>query len=222
LWPFIKIGDLQLYVTESMLATWVVMAALAVFAVVVRVRLRKFQTVPKGFQTFVEMMIDGIEGMIRSMLGPGFERYGGVFFSMFAFILISNYTALAGLRPPTADLATTVALALTTFLMIHILGIRHGKRKYFREYLQPMPLFLPLNILGEITKPISLSFRLFGNIFAGVIIFGLVYEMFPLAMKFVIPGFLHAFFDFFVGALQAYVFTILSMAFIQQMAVFEE
>jgi len=93
---------------------------------------------------------------------------------------------------------------------------------YLKDYFKPNPLFFPLNLLGEVTKPLSLAFRLFGNLFAGVVITGLIYSMWPTGAKFVIPGFVHAYFDFFVGALQAYVFTVLSMAFIQQKAVFDE
>jgi F-type H+-transporting ATPase subunit a len=217
-----EINGHPVYLTQTLLSTWIVMAILAVIAVIVRVRSGKFKDTPAGFQNVIESAVEAIDKMLESNLGKGFEQYGGFFLALFAFILVSNYTALLGLRPPTADLATTAALALTTFLVIHILGVKRSKKKYFKEYVSPNPVFLPIHLIGEIAKPISLCFRLFGNILGGVIIFGLVYELFPPGAKFGIPGVFHAYFDFFVGALQAYVFTILSMAFIQQKAVIED
>jgi F-type H+-transporting ATPase subunit a len=97
---------------------------------------------------------------------------------------------------------------------MHFLGIARHKGRYFKEYFEPVWPFLPMHLMEEMTKPISLSFRLFGNILGGVIIFELLYELFPLPLRFVIPSFLHAYFDLFVGALQAYIFTVLSMTFI--------
>jgi F-type H+-transporting ATPase subunit a len=75
-----------------------------------------------------------------------------------------------------------------------------------------------MHLMEEMTKPISLSFRLFGNILGGVIIFELIYELFPFPLRVAAPSFLHAYFDLFVGALQAYIFTVLSMTFIGQKA----
>jgi F-type H+-transporting ATPase subunit a len=157
-----------------------------------------------------------MDNMVKSALGDGFGSLGGYFFSILAFILVSNYSAILGMRPPTSDVSTTLALALSSIGIMHFLGIsRHGRR-YFKEYFEPAWPFFPMHLMEEITKPISLSFRLFGNILGGVIIFELVYELFPLPLRFVIPSFLHAYFDFFVGALQAYIFTVLSMTFISQ------
>ena len=70
--------------------------------------------------------------------------------------------------------------------------------------------------MGELSKPVSLGFRLFGNMLGGLIIMGLVYEMLPFALRFVLPNILHAYFDIFAGALQAFIFTVLSMTFISQ------
>ncbi|MCC8097911.1 MAG: F0F1 ATP synthase subunit A, partial [Eubacterium sp.] len=133
---------------------------------------------------------------------------------VFAFILVSNLSGLIALRPPTADLATTAALALTTFVLIHFMGLITGKLGYFKGYLEPIPFLLPLNIISEIATPISLSFRLFGNILGGLIIMGLVYTL-PIYVRFFIPGFLHMYFDVFAGCLQTFIFVMLSMTFIK-------
>jgi F-type H+-transporting ATPase subunit a len=195
------------------------MGILIAFAVIVRIRLASFKNVPRGFQNVVEAMVDMMAGFAKSTMGEKLEGLGGYFFSIFAFIILSNYSGLFGLRPPTADLATTAALALSTFVLIHGMGIYMQKGRYFKDYLSPSPIFLVLNVVGEISKPVSLAFRLFGNVLGGVIIMGLIYQMLPLVLRFVLPDILHAYFDIFVGALQAFIFTVLSMTFITQKAV---
>lgn len=215
-------NGIKVYLTSTLLATWVVMAILIVFAVVVRIKMRKFTEVPSsGFQNLVEYMVEMMQSLTKTMMGPELMAFDSFFFGIFAFILISNYVGLIGLRPPTADLATTLALALTIFVLIHVMGIIKAKGAYFKSYIQPVAVFLPLNIMGEISKPISLGFRLFGNILGGVIVMGLIYDMLPVALNFVLPAVLHAYFDVFVGALQAFIFTVLSMTFIKQKVVIE-
>ena len=130
--------------------------------------------------------------------------------------MLDNYNGLFGLRQPTADLAVTGALAMMTFVLIHFRGIRMQKKGYIKEYFSPHPVFFPINLVGEISKPVSLAFRLFGNMLGGVIIMGLIYGMLPLALRIVLPDLLHAYFDVFAGSLQAFIFTILSMTFIAQ------
>lgn len=213
------LGDLfgyPVYLTQTLLSTWIVMGILILLAIVVRIKLKHFTDVPGKFQNAVESVVEIMRNFTESTMGKGLGFFSGYFFSIFAFILLSNYISMVGLRPPTADLATTAALALSTFAIIHGYGFIRGRGKYFKGFLEPTPIFLPLNIIGELAKPISLSFRLFGNMLGGVIILGLVYEMFPLALKFIVPSALHAYFDVFAGALQAFIFTVLSMTFISQ------
>jgi len=213
-----SIGDTTIYLTETLLATWVVMAILCVFTVVVRVRMRKFKGVPRGFQNVIETLVEMMRNLARETLGEELEQWGGYFFGAFGFILVSNYIGLLpfNLRPPTADLATTGALAMITFVMIHGLGIYMRRGKYFRSYIEPVAFFLPINLIGELAKPLSMAFRLFGNILSGVIIAGMLYNMLPIFLRFLVPDIAHVYFDVLVGALQTYVFTMLSMTFINQ------
>ena len=218
LWVLFEWNGEVYYVTQTLLATWIIMAVLIIFTVIVRLSIRSYKAVPRGFQNVMESIVDLMQGFARSTMGPELEKWAGYFFGVFIFIIVSNYSGLFGLRPPTADLATTGALALLTFVLIHCIGVRRMGRKYWKSYFQPIIFFLPLNIIGEISKPISLAFRLFGNILSGVIIVGLIYNMIPFALRFILPNIVHAYFDLFVGALQAYVFTVLSMTFIVQKA----
>lgn len=219
LWLLFMWDGESIYLTQTIVSTWFVMGVLILLAVIVRVSLKHWRSVPKGFQNVIEALVETMSNFTRSTMGEGFDWFGGYFFGVFAFILLSNYCGLLGLRPPTADLATTAALALSTFVLIHVTGIRRTGVGYFKSYFEPYPIFFPINLMGELSKPISLGFRLFGNILGGTIIMGMVYAMLPFALRFVLPGVLHAYFDVFVGALQSFIFTILSMTFIKLKAV---
>lgn len=218
LWLFFHWGDEPVYITQTLLSTWIVMGILILLALVVRLRLRKFKSVPRGFQNLIETAVEKMDSLARNTMGESLGGYGAYFFGVFAFVLLSNYCGLFGLRPPTSDLATALALSLSTFVVVHFTGIRMQKGEYFKRYFSPNPLLFPINLVSEISNPISLAFRLFGNLLGGVIIMGLVYQMLPLALRFILPDVLHAYFDVFVGALQAYIFTMLSMTFVFQKA----
>lgn len=211
-----EIGDTTFYLTQTLLATWVVMALLIVLAIIVRIKLPKFKSVPKGFQNFIEIIVETMDKFTVSTMGNDYRNFGGFFFGIFAFIICANYSSMLGLRPPTADVATTGALALTIFIVTHVTGIKRQKSAYFRNFVKPNIIFLPINLIGEVSNLMSLCFRLFGNMLGGVIIMGLIYNMLPLVLRFVLPAAFHAYFDVFAGALQAYIFTILSMTFIMQ------
>ena len=127
--------------------------------------------------------------------------------------------------PPTADLNTTLSLALMTFFLIHYNGIKsNGIGSYLKGYTEPMKLITPINIIGEIATPISLSFRLFGNLVGGMIIMSLIYSGLASVsqglgigvpiLQFGIPVVLHGYFDLFSGLLQTFIFAMLTMIFV--------
>lgn len=207
---------LHVTVTNTIIGTWIVMAILITLAIIVRIKLNSFKEVPTGFQNFIESIVEIMHKFCISAMGEKYSYFGAWFFTVFAFILLSNLAGLLNLRPPTADITTTAALGLSTFLIIHIFGILKSKGQYFKSYFEPLPFLFPLNIIGEFAIPVSLSFRLFGNILGGVIILGLVYELFPLYLRIGLPSVFHFYFDIFAGVLQSYIFCILSMSFIKQ------
>lgn len=219
-----EIKGKTIYLTDTLISTWVVMALLFIFALVARIKMRRFTQVPTTrFQSFMEILIEQIDNLGESMMGPELRGFNGFFFGIFAFILLSNYIGMVPLlRPPTADLATTLALALTTFVLIHALGAIRQKGRYLKSFFEPSPIFFPINLIGELSKPISLGFRLFGNTLGGLIIIGMLYNMLPTLLTFLLPDVLHLYFDVLVGALQAYIFTVLSMTFIKQKAVMDD
>ena len=213
---FFEIGEDTIYLTQTHISTWVVMGALIVTAIIIRLMLPHFVDIPGAFQNAVEAVVELLSNFTKSNLEEHDDDYGNIFFGVFLFVLVSNISGLFGLRPPTADLATTSALAFITFILMHASGIINLRSGYLKSYIKPNPIFLPINLIGEISKPLSLAFRLFGNMLGGFIIIGLVYNMLPFLLRFIFPDVLHAFFDVFTGALQAFIFTMLSMVFIKQ------
>jgi len=217
LWVF-KIGGVEVWITETIVNTWIIMLVLTIFALVVRMNLRKFRPVPSGFQNVVEAIIEAFDGFVQSSAGEKLMFLGNWYFMAFFFILTSNLSGLVGLRPPTSDWTVTFAFALVTFVLIQVVGVKFRKGAYVKSFFEPHPVFFPLNLIGELARPISLSFRLFGNILGGMILISLIYTLAPIYVRFAIPVALHAFFDVIAGVLQTYIFCVLSLSFIGAMA----
>lgn len=204
-----------MWITDTVISTWILMGLLITLAIVVRIRIRKFKDVPTGFQNVIEALVELFENYVRTTAGEKLMFLGNWFFTVFIFVLLSNLGGMIpGFRPPTADWSMTVALAIVTLVLIQVMGIKFRKGEYIRSFFRPMFLFLPINLIGEIARPISISFRLFGNMLAGLIMMSLIYSIVPIFAQFVIPAFLHAYFDLFSGILQTYIFVTLSLSFI--------
>lgn len=215
------IGDIP--VTETVTVTWLIIFMLFLFSVLATRNLKKEA---KGFQIVVETIVSGINNLTKQSMGEHNYKWAPYIGTLLFLIGISNLMGLLGFRPPTADLNTTMSLSITTFVFTQFFGLKaKGLGGYVKGYLQPMPFLLPLNIIGELANPISLGFRLFGNIIAGVIIMSLLYGalggltegLFGLAIPFMqsgAPAVLHIYFDLFAGLLQSFIFTMLSMVFI--------
>jgi F-type H+-transporting ATPase subunit a len=203
-------------ITETIQNTWIIMGVLILLSLFVRVSIKKFQNVPKGLQNFVEFMVESFTNFTKSTMGSHNLKFAAFYMSMFLFILFANLSGLVNLRPPTADIATTFALSLTTFLMIHSFGIlTKGLGNYVKDFFKPMFLLFPINVIGELAVPVSLAFRLFGNILGGSIIMALVYAIPFWPLKILgVPAVLHTYFDLFAGVIQAFIFVMLSMTFV--------
>jgi len=209
----VNIGPIELWITDTLIVMGGIMLILIAFAIVVRIKLRKFQEIPTGFQNFVEFCVETFEGFVETNAGAKLSWVGGWFFTVFAFLLLSNMSGIFSfIRPPTADWSVPLALALITVVLMQAVGIWYRGKDYLKGFLKPMFLFLPMNILSEISRPISLSFRLFGNVLGGMILVSLVYALAPMVLALFLPVILHAYFDIISGALQAFVFTVLSLA----------
>jgi len=206
---YFNVGPIE--INETIVSMWVVMAILILFSFI---STRKFSWLPAGRQNLLEMIVEGLTNFVVFIMGEkgiGFVPYVG---TIMGFLLLSNTAGVWSfnlLRPPTADVNTTLALGIMTFIAINFFSIKgKGILKYLRGFLDPFPLFLPMNIIGELAKPVSLGFRLFGNIFGGLVIMGLIYQAAPI----LVPVPMHVYFDLFAGVLQTLVFSLLTMVFI--------
>lgn len=210
-------------VTETVINTWVIMLILTVLAMIGG---SAFKKIPRGRQNVVEVIVDAINKLTIQTMGEDKKFFSGYMGTLFLFLLCANLLGLLGLRPPTADVNTTFALSILTFILIHFYGAkRKGTGTYLKGFLEPFPLLLPMNIISELATPISLSFRLFGNIVGGLIIMSLLYGgliglsgmvglgVFPIFQA-GIPVVFHLYFDVFAGVLQTFIFMMLSMVFI--------
>lgn len=212
-----EINGQAIYLTETVINTWVIIGIMVLVALIIRFSMRKFKDAPESkFQTAVEMFVETLNSLVTGTMGETSGKgFAGYFGPLITFIAVCNLSGLLGFRPPTADFATTLAFALITFFMIYGFGIKSKGLGYFKGWLEPVPFLLPLNIIGDLATPVSLSFRLFGNILGGTIIMGLVYAMFPKIVIFLgVPAVLHVYFDLFAGILQAFIFVMLSMTFV--------
>jgi len=205
------------------MSTWIIGLVLIVFAIIARIKIKKFTPVPTTkFQNIMELLVETFDNFVVSIMTKKYSYFGGWFFGLFIFIMFANISGIFGLRPPTADFAMTYPLALTTVILIQFMGIRYNMKKgeYLKEiFMRPIPIvFAPLNIIAEFARSISLSLRLFGNVVGGLILMGLVYGLFPWFMTLGIPAFLSLYFDLAIGLLHALLFVVLSMYFMMMKA----
>ena len=159
----------------------------------------------------IGLMLYNMVAGIMGEKGRGFRNW---ICAVAMFILFCNVSGLFGLRPPTADYGVTLPLGLITFALIQINGLRAKKIHHITSLFQPSPILFPINLIGEIAVPLSLSLRLFGNIMSGTILMGLLYGLLPAALKVGIPAVIHVYCDIFSGAIQTYVFCMLTMVYI--------
>ncbi|KAB3530892.1 F0F1 ATP synthase subunit A [Alkaliphilus serpentinus] len=210
-------------ITDTVVNTWIIMAILIGFSIIAT---RSFGKIPRGIQNATEALVDVLNKLTVQTMGEDKVFFAPYIGTLFLFLLLANLWGLIGFRQPTADINTTFGLAILTFVAIHGFGTkRKGVGGYLKGFLQPLPFMLPLNIIGELATPISLAFRLFGNMVGGFIIMALLYggltslsgalglSFFPV-LQAGIPVVFHLYFDLFSGVLQTFIFVMLSMVFI--------
>ena len=199
-----------LTLNATIVFTWVVMAILVLGSWLVT---RNLSVKPKlsRWQNALEIIVETINNQIRDASGREPTQFLPFIGTLFLFICLSNIlTIVPGYQPPTGSLSTTAALALCVFVAVPWFGIRdRGIIGYLKQYLQPTPFMLPFNIIGEISRIISLAIRLFGNIMSGSLLVAILLSLVPLFFPVVMQAF-----GIVVGVIQAYVFTILSMVYI--------
>jgi F-type H+-transporting ATPase subunit a len=196
---------------EVIVYTWIVIILLLLFGVLAS---RKKSRVPGPMQVLGELFIENLFGLTEETLDKEMAKtYGPLICALFMFLALSNWLGvIPHLEEPTKDLNTPLSLGLMGFFIAHTAGIRtRGIKAYLQGYAEPFFFMIPLNVIGELANVVSISFRLFGNIMGGSIIILVVSY---LTYSVLLPPFLNAFFGLFVGTIQAFVFTMLTVVYI--------
>ncbi len=197
--------------------TWLVMAILVVFGWVVA---RSLQAVPGPVQNFAEVVVEGFFSLLDQMIGRQGRQFLPLVGTAGLYILTSNLLAnIPGFQPPTANWNTTVALALTVFVSYNYFGIRkHGLVNYLKHFCGPIwwlaPLMFPIEFIGHLARPVSLSIRLFGNIFGEESVVTILLGLSWLVMPYLIWLGVMLPLSLFTAAVQTFVFIMLTMVYI--------
>jgi len=195
-------------ITEPVVVTWGLMAALAVGGFLAT---RSLSVAPSRSQTVLELIVGAIEAQIRDTMRVAPAPYLPLAGTLFVFILAANWSSvIPGIDPPTAHLETDAALALIVFIAVIWFGIRaRGIGGYLRTFAEPSIVMIPLNVVETFTRTFSLIVRLFGNVMSGVFIIGIILSLAGLLVPIPLMAL-----DLLTGAVQAYIFTVLAMVFI--------
>jgi len=195
-------------ITEPVVVTWGIMAALALGGWLAT---RSLAVMPSRSQTVVEVVVGAIEDQIRSTMRVAPAPYLPLLGTLFMFILAANWSSLIpGVDPPTAHIETDAALGLIVFFAIIYFGIStRGPLGYLKTFADPTIVMIPLNVVETFTRTFSLIVRLFGNVMSGVFIIAIVLSLAGLLVPIPLMAL-----DLLTGAVQAYIFTVLAMVFI--------
>jgi F-type H+-transporting ATPase subunit a len=202
-WGLIELNATLVY-------SWVVMVVLTFISWFVSRDLTEGTGISRK-QALIESLVVVIQTQIEETTQEKTDRYLPFIGTLFLFILVSNLiSVIPGVYPPTASLSTTAALAISVFVAVPIFGITsRGVKNYFGYYIQPTPLMLPFNIIGELSRTLALAIRLFGNIMSGSLIVAILLSLSPLFFPVVMQAF-----GLLIGVIQAYVFAILALVYI--------
>ena len=215
--------QLLLAIPKSTMTTWGVMALLLALCLAVRRQLAQHGV--GRLQGALELFMEQLCTLIRDIVGGDPKPYVPLAGGLFLFVFTANLAGMIpGLSSPTADLSVTTALAVVVFLSVPFYGIgARGVRRYLRAYLQPNPFMLPFNVLGEVTRTLSLAIRLFGNIMSGefllLVVIGVVttvlhgYARVFMPVAFALTIFL-SILSLITAAIQAYIFTVLALVYV--------
>lgn len=197
---------------DAIIYTWLVIMLLLAISVLAT---RAIRTIPCGIQNFMEMVIDTIEKMIVDTMGEHGRKFFPLIATLALFILVSNLIGLIpGFFPPTANINTTAACALVVFVSTHVVGIKEHGFHYVKHFLGPIwwlaPMIFFIEIIGHLSRPVSLTLRLFGNMNGHELVLMVFFALAPffVPLPMMLMGVL-------VSFIQAFVFMLLAMIYIQ-------
>lgn len=207
-----KINGMTFKFTINVVIQWVIIALITIVCIILTRNLKK---VPGKTQTIAEMLVGGVNDLIKSNLGESYVGLAPYVGGLIIFLITMNFTGLVGIKAPTADYSVALGMALTTFIVIQWYAIKKvGLLHYFTAFAKPAPFLLPINIIERFLLPVSLSLRIFGNMTAGAVIVELMYSWlgsYGHLAQLGLPLIAHGYFDLFDGAIQMIVFMMLSI-----------
>ncbi len=195
-------------ITTTVVNTWIVMIILFLVAFFIS---RRLSTIPRGIQNLLEMVADFFYDLLEDNMGKEGRKYLPLVGTLFIFILFLNLSwFIPEMKPPTTDLSTTVGFAVVTIILVELIGIKKkGLGGYIKHFFQPTPALFVLNVIEELVKPVSLSLRLFANMFGEKTVVAALLLMFPLFLP--IPVMV---LGVVMGIIQALVFSLLTVVYI--------
>jgi len=214
----LQFGDSAIFGLDviALIMSWVVMAVIIGFAWWLRQGLNQdVEEEPSGRLVVLESMIE----LLEKQFSDAFEKdqlqvqLFSLISTLFLFITVSNWISIVpGLSSPTQDFNITISFALLVFFISHYYGMRiNGTGKYLKSFTEPYAFMLPMNLISEIAKPLSHSFRLYGNVFGGAVLISvLTAKLIPVLL----PAIFQMFYGLFIGAIQAFVFALLAVSYI--------
>lgn len=219
-----KIADIEIFVHQS-IVIWLVLCVLVSYFFYwggKKFKNADSSVAPNGAVLLLEILVNTAKGIIGGNLKQKTWDYLPFFGTLMLMMVLSNLMGVVGLQPPTSNLSVTVTLAMIMIILIHATDIKnHGIVAKIKGYFEPVSFLFPLNVVGDLAFPFSLTLRLFGNMLGGSIIMGLLYVLigyllpFSLVSLFVTP-FLHMYFDMFGAFMQTFIFFTIASFFLGQ------
>lgn len=168
-------------------------------------------------QHIAELVVEKVEGLISENMGDKYMSFAPFIAAILSISAFSSLSSLFGLYPPTSDLNVILGWSILVFIIITHYKLKGGTFNYFKGYFEPIPLFAPMNVIGELATPISMAFRHFGNVLSGVVISTLIHAALggiSNVLRVGLPAVFSLYFDIFSGLIQAYIFSMLTMLYI--------
>jgi F-type H+-transporting ATPase subunit a len=227
-------NDFLLSLPAETYTSWMVVILISIFSFFVYQSSKKVDPLkkPKGIMLIAELIVFTIERLVKTNMGRHFNFMTPYFLSITLYIFIGFLFGLTGLSSPLSYYMNTFTIVLISFILIHYTAIKTNGWKYFKRFIEPFPVFLPINLVSIWAPLVSMSFRIFGNILSGFILMSLIYfslgELSSLIFTFLPAGvnslwlaplvapWFHLYFDLFSALIQTLVFISLSMLFIAQ------
>ena len=203
---------------ETTVVMWAIIAIILLLALIFRLFIfPKFDPDrPKGLQNILELSVEAMDNFTKGILGEYSKQLAPYMYSLAFFMVLSAFSELFGFRPPTSDLVVTFAMGIITFALINYFGLKKkGVFGRIKSFASPTPVIFPFKIISDISAPVSLACRLFGNMIGGVIVMDLLKSVLG-GYGAGLPAVAGLYFHLFHPLVQIYIFMILSLTFINE------